>query len=106
MVGRRQETVQDPRASEELRRVIDVLDALQARDADRLQRGLDFLHDQKSVVLSDGMTTIAGMIALELKNAPPEARQRYVDAYMDNIAKDGLSSENLAYLALRAYANR
>lgn len=100
------QTVKDPRASDELRRVIDVLDALQARDGDRLQVGLDDLHERKSVVLSDGMTTIAGMIALELKGASPEARKRYVDAYMDGIATDELSSENLAYLALRAYANR
>jgi spermidine synthase len=100
------QTVQDPRASDELRRVVDVLDALQARDADRLQRGLDDLHERKSTVLSDGMVTIAGMIALELMHATPEARKRYVDAYMGDMANEEPSSENLAYRALRAYAGR
>lgn len=99
-------TVQDPRASDELRRVIDVLDALQARDGDRLQVGLDDLLERRSVVLGKGITTIAGMIALELKNAPQDARRRYVEAYMRRIAHEDDASENLAYSALLAYANR
>lgn len=99
-------TVQDPRARDELRRVVDVLDALQARDGRRLQRGLDDLRDRNSVVLSDGMLTIAGMVALELQQADPAARQRFVSAYMQDMANDEPSSENLAYQALRAYAAR
>ncbi|MBL9103693.1 MAG: hypothetical protein JNL82_22290 [Myxococcales bacterium] len=100
------QTVKDPRASDELRRVVDVLDALDARDGARLQRGLDDLRARKSVVLSDGMLTIAGMVANELLGVDPARRRQFVEAYMQDMANDQPTSENLAYRALRAYAGR
>jgi spermidine synthase len=87
---------------------IDTLDALHRRDGPRLQRGLDDLKARGSTLLSDGMRSIAGMIALELQHAdadhPPQIRRtNHMDAVT---ADDDPSAENLAYRALRAYAER
>jgi predicted membrane-bound spermidine synthase len=99
-------TVRERDASEELRVVVDVLDALQAQDGPRLLRGLDDLKARGSTVLSEGMTSIARMVALELAHADHDARAKFVEAEMGTIATDEASSENLAYRALRAYAAR
>lgn len=100
-------TVREQDAPAELRSVIDTLDALLRRDGPRLQRGLDDLEARGSKLLSDGMRSICGMIALELQHADADTRRKFAAANMDAVtASDEPSAENLAYRALRAYAER
>ena len=100
-------TVIEHAAPAELVSVIDTLDALQSRDGPRLQRGLDDLDARGSKLLSSGMRSIAGMIALELNHADAATRRRFAAAHMDAVADDDEpTAENLAYRALRAYAER
>jgi len=90
----------------ELRSIIDTLDALLRRDGARLQRGLDDLRARDSTLLSAGMMSIAGMIALELQDADQAQRREYGAQRMANVAGSEPSAENLAYQILRAYAER
>ena len=100
-------TVLEHDAPDELVSVIDTLDALHRRDGPRLQRGLDDLKARGSTLLSDGMRSIAGMIALELQHADQTTRRKFAADHMDAVtADDDPSAENLAYRALRAYAER
>ncbi len=100
-------SVQEFDAPQELQIAIDVLDALHARDGDRLQRGLDTLHARRSKLLSEGMTSIAGMIALELLGADAETRRKFAAERMATVTdNDEPSAENLAYRSLRAFAER
>ncbi len=100
-------TVLEHDAPDELVSVIDTLDALHRRDGPRLQRGLDDLKARGSTLLSDGMRSIAGMIALELQHADQTTRRKFAADHMDAVtADDEPSAENLAYRALRAYAER
>ncbi len=100
-------TVIEHKAPAELVSVIDTLDALTLRDGPRLQRGLDDLKARGSKLLSAGMVSIAGMIALELQAADGTTRRDYAAANMDTVtASDEPTAENLAYRALRAYAER
>ncbi len=94
-------------APPELRSVIDTLDALQLRDGLRLQRGLDDLRARGSTLLSEGMISIAGMLALELRGADAATRRAYAAEHM-RAAKpgDAPDAENLAYQALRAHTER
>lgn len=91
---------------DELRQIIDTLDALLRRDGARLQRGLDELRARGSTLLSPGMMSIAGMIALELQRADPARRREYGALRMADIAGSDPTAENLAYQILRAYAER
>ena len=94
-------------APAELVSVIDTLDALQARDGARLQRGLDDLERRGSTLLSEGMVSIAGMVALELRGADAETRRKYAVEHMSAVtASDEPSAENLAYRSLRAFVER
>jgi predicted membrane-bound spermidine synthase len=90
----------------ELRSIIDTLDALLRRDGARLQAGLDDLRARGSTLLSAGMMSIAGMIALELQHADEARRREYGAQRMADIAGTDPSAENLAYQILRAYAER
>jgi spermidine synthase len=90
----------------ELRSIIDTLDALLRRDGARLQAGLDDLRARGSTLLSAGMMSIAGMIALELQHADPQQRREYGAQRMAGVASDEPTAENLAYQILRAHAER
>jgi len=99
-------TVARPEAPEELRVVIDTLDALLRRDGARLQRGLDDLRARGSKLLSAGMLSIAGMVALELQHADQAERRRFAARHMTGIAGREPSAENLAYQILQAFTER
>ena len=99
-------TVEDHDAPDELRLVIDTLDALLRRDGPRLERGLDELRARDSVLLSEGMLAIAGMIALELRHADAPTRRRFAAEHMTSVEGDEPSAENLAYRTLRAFTER
>ncbi len=99
-------TVEERGAPEELRLVIDTLDALLRRDGPRLQRGLDALRASGSTLLSPGMMAIAGMIALELEHADPETRRKFAAERMKSVAEDESSAENFAYRILSSFAAR
>ncbi|HEY0133518.1 MAG TPA: hypothetical protein VGB85_05545, partial [Nannocystis sp.] len=100
-------TVKEHDAPLELISVIDTLDALQMRDGPRLQRGLGDLRARGSRLLSEGMTSIAGMIALELQGADAASRRAFAAEHMSAVtASDEPSAENLAYRALRAHTER
>jgi len=100
-------TVKEHDAPAELVSVIDTLDALQTRDGPRLQRGLADLEARRSKLLSEGMVSIAGMLALELQGVDAATRRAYAAEHMSAVtASDEPSAENLAYRALRAHAER
>lgn len=90
----------------ELRSIIDTLDALLRRDGARLQAGLDDLRARGSTLLSAGMMSIAGMIALELQHADATTRREYGAQRMAGVAGSEPTAENLAYQILRAHAER
>lgn len=90
----------------ELRSIVDTLDALLRRDGARLQAGLDDLRARGSTLLSAGMMSIAGMIALELQHVDPQQRREYGAQRMAGVAGDEPTAENLAYQILRAHAER
>jgi spermidine synthase len=100
-------TVIEHEAPAELVSVVDTLDALHRRDGPRLQRGLTDLKARGSKLLSGGMLSIAGMIALELQHADADTRRQFAEQDMDAVSDDDEpSAENLAYRALRAYTER
>ncbi len=100
-------TVIEHEAPAELVSVVDTLDALLRRDGPRLQRGIEDLKARGSKLLSEGMLSIAGMIALELQHADADTRRSFAAQNMDAVSdNDEPSAENLAYRALRAYTER
>jgi spermidine synthase len=101
-----QRTVARPDAPDELRRMVDTLDALLRRDGPRLQRGLDDLRARGSTLLSPGMMSIAGMIALELRHADAASRRQFSGEHMAKVAGSEPSAENLAYRILQAFVER
>ncbi|MBA3548207.1 MAG: spermidine synthase [Nannocystis sp.] len=92
---------------DELRSVIDTLDALLRRDGPRLQRGLDDLEARGSTLLSAGMRSILGMIALELQHADLAQRRRFAAEHMAKVGGAEVDdTEHLAYRILQAFVTR
>ncbi|HEY8379299.1 MAG TPA: hypothetical protein VIK91_22550, partial [Nannocystis sp.] len=101
-----QRTARDHDAPAEVLTFLDALDALQARDGARLLARLDDLDAIGSKLLTPGMRAIAGMIARELTDAPPESRRDWARNNMRGVADRERRGERLAYEALQAFAAR
>lgn len=96
---------QEHGAPQEVLIFLDALDALQARDGERLLARLGELERGKSQLLTPGMRAIAGMIARELAASEAD-RRAWAGEHMRGVASDEERGERLAFEALQAYAER
>lgn len=88
-----------------VREAIGLLDALSAKDAPRLRTAVETALQIEDYPLPESLVTIAGVVALELQNAPPEERRAFAKKHMSSL-HDGTSNEDFAYQVIRAYAER
>jgi spermidine synthase len=97
-------------APADIKLTIDLLDALSARDGERLWPLVRRSLPREEFALPIALRTIAGVVALELNGASAEERQAFVDDYMSAIGNGDddkpLASEDLAYQVIRTYAAR
>jgi spermidine synthase len=84
---------------------IELLDALSAKDADRLWSIVETTIAEEDFPIPIALRTIAGMIALELQEAPAARRQAFAREHMANIG-EGPTSQDYAFRVLRAHALR
>jgi predicted membrane-bound spermidine synthase len=84
---------------------IELLDALSARDGERLWPLVTSTLQRDDFPLPIALRTIAGAIALELRGAPADERQQFAARHMAGIG-NGDESEDVAYRIVRAWAER
>jgi predicted membrane-bound spermidine synthase len=92
-------------APAEVRETIELLDALDRREGERLWAAVQALLDARDYQIPPRMVRIAGVVALELRDAPRAERVAFAEAHMADAIGDE-TSEGRAYAALRAYALR
>jgi spermidine synthase len=89
----------------EVEQSIELLDALSAKDGDRLWAVVEATLGEEDFPIPIALRTISGLVALELQNAPATRRQAFAREHMMGIG-EGPTSQDYAYRALRAYALR
>ncbi len=98
-------TVRRHDAPEKVVDAVELLDAMLAKDGERLWTVALETLPQEEFPLPLALRSIAGMLALELKGAPAVERRAYAERWMMDIGR-GSDSEDYAYRVLRAYAMR
>jgi predicted membrane-bound spermidine synthase len=97
-------------APSDVKLVIELLDALSARDGKRLWPLVKQALPREEFALPTALLTIAGVVALELEGAGAAERKAFVEEYMMDIGngsrEEPPASEDLAYQVIRAYAAR
>ncbi len=93
-------------APEDVKRSLQLMDALQARDGQRLKGAIEATEAAGDELLPTGFRSIAQLVALELVEAPAAERRAFVDSVMAPLVQDNGASEDLAYRALMSYAQR
>lgn len=88
-----------------VREAIGLLDALSAKDAERLQAAVDTALQVPGYPLPEEIVAIAGVVALELRGAPAEERRAFAQTYMAG-KHEGTASSDFAYQVVRDYASR
>ena len=99
------ETVAAQDTPEPIRQSIELLDALSARDGDRLWAIVEATLPDGDFPLPIALRTVAGAVALELQGAPAARRHAFAREHMMDIG-DGPDSQDYAYRVIRAYALR
>lgn len=89
----------------DIRLAIEILEAMSAREGDRLWHAVKQSLDKEEFPLPLPLRTIAGAIALELRGADAAERHDFAKAYMREIGY-GDDSEDRAYQVIRAYVER
>jgi hypothetical protein len=92
-------------APEDVADAIELLDAMAAKDGERLWAVANKTLPKEEFPLPLALRSIAGMLALEMRGASAQERHAYVDRWMKDIGH-GDDSEDYAYRVLRAYASR
>jgi spermidine synthase len=86
-------------------RSVELLDALSAKDGDRLWAAVEATLGEEEFPIPIALRTIAGVMALELQKAPVARRHAFAREHMMDIG-EGPDSQDYAYRVLRAYALR
>jgi len=95
-----------PSAPSQVVLAIELLDALSAKDADRLWPAAEQALAQQDFPLSESLCSIAGLVALELMEADFEQRRDFAERWMKTGDDPFTDSGVLAYEVIKAYALR
>jgi predicted membrane-bound spermidine synthase len=85
---------------------INLLDALLVRDAARADVIMEIIGrrlDDEQFAIPQSLQTVAGVVALALRDAPLEERKAFVDKHMSQLHK-GNTNADVAYQVIRAWA--